>query len=118
MKKLKPRLLQGSKAVVVSAIALTGVCAFVVLGWQLDNFLSGQGWSPVTVSEVLQPQAPLAHQYTTASLNGEPGRLFAADAIYAWFLALPALFPLVLVLGLLALYYQYLKSAEEEVAGR
>ena len=111
MKKFKPRLLRGSKAVVVAAIALTSFCAIAVLGWQLQNFLSDEGWSPITVSEVLQP----AHQYTTASFNGEPSRSFA-DAIHDWFLALPALCLLVLVLGLLALFYQYLKSAEEEIA--
>jgi len=111
LKKFKPRLLRGSKAVVVAAIALTSFCAIAVLGWQLQNFLSDEGWSPITVSEVLQP----AHQYTTASFNGEPSRSFA-DAIYGWFLALPAISLLVLVLGLLALFYQYLKSAEEEIA--
>jgi hypothetical protein len=114
LKKLELRLLQGSKAVVASAIVLTSFCAIAVLDWQLENFLSGQGWFPITVSDVLQP----THQYSTASFNGEPSRLSAADTIYSWFLALPALFPLMLVLGLLAMYYQYLKSAEQEIAGR
>jgi len=112
LKKFKPRLLRGSKAVVVAAIALTSFCAIAVLGWQLQNFLSGKDWSPITVLEVLQS----AHQYTTASFNREPSRSFA-DAIYDWFLALPAICLLVLVLGLLAIFYQYLKSEEEEIAG-
>jgi len=113
--KFELRLLQGSKAVVISAIALTSFCALAVLGWQLQNFLSGETWSAITVSEVLEPaKAALAHQYATASFN----RDLTADTIYAWFLALPALFPLALALGLLAMYYHYLKSAEEEIAGR
>jgi len=107
LNKFEPRLLQGSKAVVVSAIALTSFCAIAVLGWQLQNFLSGEGSSPITVSEVLQ----LANRYTTASFNGEPSRSFA-DAIYEWFLALPAISLLLLALGLLAIFYQYLKSAD------
>jgi hypothetical protein len=118
LKTFEEHLLQSSKAAAIIAMALTAFCTLVVVGWQIELLLGGDGWPYLTVSQVLDTaETALPTTYTTASY--EPGTGLAETATFSgWLLALPALVPLTLGLGLLALYYRYLKKVEEEFAGR
>jgi ABC-type sulfate transport system permease subunit len=42
--RFERRFLQTGKAVVMTAIALTGMCALAVGGWQLVLLFGGEGW--------------------------------------------------------------------------
>jgi hypothetical protein len=97
LEKFEWSLLQTSKGVVIAAIALTAFCTTAVLGWQCARLLMGDGWISLSVSQVLasaDSQSPL--RYATAS--DRESSPFDAASIVDWFMALPALIPLVFAL--------------------
>jgi hypothetical protein len=108
-------LLQMCRWAALAAILLTSICTAAVLSWQLTLGVSGRDWTLLSVREVLESGAQSSEQYTTASIV----RYNALDAaaILEWVLDLPAMLMLVLVLGLLLVYYRYLRSVEKTLSG-
>jgi hypothetical protein len=109
-------LLQTSKGIVIAAIALTGIYATAIFGWQCARFLIGDGTSSLSVLQVLESagfQSPVRH-----AAGHRESSLFDSVTITEWFLALPALVPLLFALALLILYHEYLRFVEQASSRR
>src|ERR1051325_1596202 len=103
--KIRMGLLQTSKGIVVAAIALTGIYATAIFSWQCARFLIGDGTSSLSVLQVLESaglESPVRH-----AAGHRESSLFDSVTITDWFLALPALVPLLFALALLILYHEY-----------
>ena len=108
-------LLQRAKWAALVAIVLTSICSLAVLGWQLALVVAGAGWTPLSVGQVLENAEQTPRHYVTAS--GEQVFALEAAPLLDWVLDLPAIFVLVSALGLVAVYYAWLKSLEKTVFG-
>jgi hypothetical protein len=116
LKKFERRFLQTSRGVAIAAMALTGICTAAVVSWQFALLLASTGWSSLSVGRVLESaDAPSPRRFATAS--AQQNSPFDAAIVFDWLLDLPALVPLVSALGLLGLYYAYLKSVEKKLSG-
>jgi hypothetical protein len=105
------QLLQTGKWAALVAIVLTSICTIAVLGLQLALVVAGVGWTSLSVGEVLESAGEPPRLYETAS--GEQPISFHAAPVLEWVLDLPAMLLLVSILGLLAVFYAYIKSLEK-----
>jgi hypothetical protein len=85
----------------------------VVFGRQLASVVAGAGWTLLSVREVLDSAAESPGQYAIASSEKQ----VVAMPVLQWVLDLPAMLLLVSALGLLAVFYAYVKSAEKTTSG-
>jgi hypothetical protein len=99
---------------VLAAIVLTGVCVAAVLGLQFSLSLAGAGWTILSVREVLESIAQPDQQYVTASIEQPMG--INAASVLEWVLDLPAILLLASALGLLVVYYGYIRSVEKTLS--
>jgi hypothetical protein len=113
MESFERQLLQMGRWSAVTAIVLTSICTTVVFGWQLALVVAGAGWTLLSVREVLESAAESSGHYAIAS--GE--KQVVAMPVFQWVLDLPAMLLLVAALGLLAVFYVYVKSADKTVSG-
>jgi hypothetical protein len=103
-------------AVLISAAA-TGLCAAIILCWQLVTFLKTGKWMTIAVADVLE----LAHisvprSYIVSSATPREPRWFDAQSIIDWWLDAPAILPLLIAGALLALLYMWLAAIREQPA--
>lgn len=110
----KRQLLQMCRWAALAAILLTSICTAAVLSLQFASALAGAGWTLLSVREILENATPPHQQYVTAS--GEQRIGLDAAPILEWVLDLPAILLLGLALGLLVVYYGYLKSVEKTLS--
>jgi len=108
------RLLQTGTWAARASIVLTSLCTAAVLSWQFALMVTGADWTFLSVREVLEGAPPGEH-YLTASAE----QRIAIDVVplIEWLLDLPAMLLLAAALGLLAIYYAYLKSVEKTLSG-
>jgi hypothetical protein len=100
------QLLVLSRWVALVSILLTSICTAAVLGLQFSSVVAGKGWTFLSVREILEGGAQPDQQDVTAGIG------FDASPVVEWVLDLPAMLLLGSVLGLLVVYYRYLRSAE------
>jgi hypothetical protein len=105
------QLLQLSRWLAWAAILLTSICTAAVLGLQFSLVVAGKGWSFLSVRQILEGDAQPDQQDVTAGIG------FNASPVVEWVQDLPVVFLLGSVLGLLVLYYRYLKSVEKTLSG-
>jgi hypothetical protein len=91
--------------VALGTMLLTIICTAAVLGVQVAWAIAGKSWSFLSVREVLELAARTEHQDVTSGIG-----LPVSPSIFERVLDLPAMFLLGSALGLLVVYYHYLKS--------
>jgi hypothetical protein len=105
------QLLVLSRWVALASILLTSICTAAVLGLQFSSVVASKGWTFLSVREILEGGAQPDQQDVTAGIG------YNASPILEWVLDLPAMLLLGSVLGLLVMYYRYLKSLDNTSPG-
>jgi hypothetical protein len=107
------RLLQAGRWAAQAAIVLTSVCTAAVLSFQFALLVTGADRTFLSVRDVLEGAS--REHYLTAS--GEQRIATDVVPLIEWLLDWPAMLLLAAALGLLAIYYAYLKSVEKTLLG-
>jgi hypothetical protein len=98
------QLLELSRWLTLVAILLTSICTAAVLGVQFALVVAGKGWTYLSVREILQASAQPDQEDVTGGIR------YNASPVLDWVLDLPAMLLLGSAVGLLVVYYRYLKS--------
>jgi hypothetical protein len=108
------RLLQAGRWAAQAAIVLTSLCTAAVLSCQFALLVTGADWTFLSVRDVLEGASPREHYFTASG-----AQRIAIDVVplIEWLLDLPAMLLLAAALGLLAIYYAYVKSVEKTLLG-
>ena len=109
-------LIAAAKTLVAIAGAGTAGAAILMAGWQFELWLKLGRTDFVSIAEIFDFLGPNGEaSYTTASMTTDATPV--ADGIFARFLEIPALIPLLAVLALLALFRKYVSHVEAELQG-
>jgi hypothetical protein len=100
------QLLQLAKWITLAAILLTSICMAAVVGLQVASGMAGEAWTLLSVREIVERAAQPDQQDVTAGIG------FRASPVLEWVLDLPATLLLGSALGVLVVYYRYLRSLE------
>ena len=105
------RLIRWAKVTALVAATWTISYVFLIVSWQISNFVRESDWPAVSIKFVLKELGSnRAAIYETAATRGIGGSRMSFDKL----LELPAIVPLLFVAALLTAFYLWLSHIEKQ----
>jgi hypothetical protein len=108
------RLLNLAKLTTMLSGALTILCAMLLVGWQVMDWIKVGIWNPYPLSSVVESvKGNRNATYVTASVDTSTVATIKRAAV-EWLLGAPTIVPLLVVIALHLALYLYLAALEKE----
>ena len=109
------RAAQLAKIPVFVCAASTALCTIGILFWQIGSWFKTGEWETYAVSDMLATASIyFPRRYNTASFTPSENFRIDAQAVIEWFLAVPAIVPLLVATAVIALFYFWLACIAEK----